>query len=54
VSESGIHSHEDIVRLRSAGFDAFLVGEHLMKGADPGQELRALLGAPAGNGSPAA
>jgi indole-3-glycerol phosphate synthase len=54
VSESGIHSHEDIVRLRSAGFDAFLIGEHLMKGADPGRELRALLGAPAGNGSPAA
>jgi indole-3-glycerol phosphate synthase len=54
VSESGIHSHEDLARLRSVGFDAFLVGEHLMKGADPGQQLRALLGETAGKGSPAA
>ena len=53
VSESGIHSHADLARLRKAGFDAFLIGEHLMKGADPAQELRALL-APAGEGSPAA
>ena len=53
VSESGIHSHEDLVQLRRAGFDAFLVGEHLMKGADPEQELRKLL-TPSGNGSPAA
>lgn len=49
VSESGIRSHEDLARLRRAGFDAFLIGEHLMKGADPAQELRALL-SPAGNG----
>jgi indole-3-glycerol phosphate synthase len=44
VSESGLHSHADLARLRSAGFDAFLIGERLMKGADPGERLRELLG----------
>ena len=45
VSESGLHTHEDLARLRHAGFDAFLIGEHLMKNADPGAALRGLLGA---------
>jgi indole-3-glycerol phosphate synthase len=31
VSESGIRSAEDICRLQQAGFQAFLVGEHLMR-----------------------
>jgi indole-3-glycerol phosphate synthase len=44
VSESGLRTHEDLARLRSAGFDAFLVGEHLMRYADPGEPLRALIG----------
>jgi indole-3-glycerol phosphate synthase len=44
VSESGLRTHEDLARLRSAGFDAFLVGEHLMREADPGAPLRALMG----------
>jgi indole-3-glycerol phosphate synthase len=44
VSESGLRTHEDIERLRRAGFDAFLIGEHLMKEADPGLALRALRG----------
>ena len=44
VSESGLRTHEDLARLRSAGFDAFLVGEHLMKDADPAVPLRALIG----------
>ena len=44
VSESGIHSREDVQRLRAAGFDAFLVGEQLMKAADPAAALRELLG----------
>jgi indole-3-glycerol phosphate synthase len=44
VSESGLRTHEDIERLRRAGFDAFLIGEHLMKEADPGSALRVLLG----------
>jgi indole-3-glycerol phosphate synthase len=43
VSESGLRTHEDLARLRQAGFDAFLVGEHLMKEADPAAPLRALL-----------
>lgn len=43
VAESGIHSAADVQRLRSAGFDAFLVGEHLMKSGDPAAALRALL-----------
>jgi indole-3-glycerol phosphate synthase len=45
VSESGLRTHEDLARLRSAGFDAFLVGEHLMKEADPAVPLRSLIGA---------
>jgi indole-3-glycerol phosphate synthase len=42
VSESGIHSHADIMRLADAGFHAFLVGEHLMKAGDPAAALREL------------
>jgi len=45
VSESGLHSHDDLARLRRAGFDAFLIGEHLMKEADPCVPLRDLIGA---------
>lgn len=44
VCESGLRSHADLVRLRQAGFDAFLIGEHLMARPDPAQALRALLG----------
>ncbi len=43
VSESGLHTHEDLTRLRAAGFDAFLIGEHLMKSPDPGTVLRGFL-----------
>ncbi len=42
VSESGIHSRADVVRLQDAGYQAFLVGEHLMKSPDPAAALRAL------------
>jgi indole-3-glycerol phosphate synthase len=35
VSESGIFSSSDIHRLTDVGYDAFLVGEHLVKSADP-------------------
>jgi indole-3-glycerol phosphate synthase len=45
VSESGLRTHDDLVRLRRAGFDAFLIGEHLMKDADPASPLRELIGA---------
>ena len=43
VSESGLRSAEDLARLRAAGFDAFLIGEHLMREADPGAALRRLM-----------
>ncbi len=43
VTESGISTPEDIARLRKAGFDAFLIGESLMRQPDPGEALAALL-----------
>ena len=43
VSESGLRSHGDLVRLHAAGFDAFLIGEHLMQSPDPAAALAALL-----------
>ncbi|MEO7145164.1 MAG: indole-3-glycerol phosphate synthase TrpC [Bryobacteraceae bacterium] len=42
VSESGIRSRADIARLRAAGYDAFLVGEYLMKSGNPTAALRDL------------
>ncbi len=39
ISESGIHIPADVQRLRTAGVHAFLVGEVLMRAADPGTEL---------------
>ncbi len=44
VCESGLRTHEDLTRLRAAGFDAFLIGEHLMAQPDPAAALRTLLG----------
>jgi indole-3-glycerol phosphate synthase len=44
VSESGIRTAEDLARLRQAGVRIALVGEHLMRQADPGAALAALLG----------
>jgi len=44
VSESGIHDNADVSRLMKAGFQAFLVGEHLMKSGDPERALRELTG----------
>jgi indole-3-glycerol phosphate synthase len=43
VAESGISTAEDLVGLRAAGFDAFLIGESLMRQPDPGAALAALL-----------
>ena len=43
VTESGIASRNDISRLRKAGYHAFLVGEALMRSANPEQSLRDLL-----------
>jgi indole-3-glycerol phosphate synthase len=43
VAESGIHSGTDIARLRAAGYQAFLIGESLMKHGSPGDALRTLI-----------
>lgn len=39
VSESGVETAEDLRRLADAGFNAVLVGEHLMTASDPGRRL---------------
>jgi len=44
VSESGIFTRADVERLMEAGVDAVLVGESLMREADPGAKARELLG----------
>jgi indole-3-glycerol phosphate synthase len=43
VAESGIKSGADIARLRSAGYEAFLIGESLMKAERPGEALTKLI-----------
>jgi len=43
VAESGIHTGADISRLRGASYDAFLIGESLMKIECPGEALRELI-----------
>lgn len=42
VSESGVRTPDDVVRLRGLGYSAFLVGERLMTSADPEGDLRTL------------
>ncbi|MBF8269861.1 MAG: Indole-3-glycerol phosphate synthase [Gammaproteobacteria bacterium] len=42
VTESGIHTREDVQRLRKHGVETFLVGEAFMAAADPGDKLREL------------
>ena len=43
VTESGIHGADDVARMNRAGVHGFLVGESLMRAADPGQALASLL-----------
>lgn len=43
VAESGIHTGADVARLKSAGYDAFLIGESLMRADHPGHALKILL-----------
>ena len=43
VSESGISDREDVKRVESAGAKAILVGESLVRSADPGKALRTLV-----------
>lgn len=42
VTESGIHSVDDVAKLRDASVDAFLVGEAFMRFDDPGEGVRTL------------
>jgi indole-3-glycerol phosphate synthase len=46
VSESGIKNYHTVERLAQAGFDAILVGEHLMSQQDKAKALKELLGKP--------
>jgi indole-3-glycerol phosphate synthase len=46
VAESGIRSGEDIARLRALGYQAFLIGETLMRAERPGEALRELMRVP--------
>lgn len=43
VSESGLRTAGDLVRLRALGYSAFLIGERFMTQADPGAGLARLL-----------
>jgi indole-3-glycerol phosphate synthase len=43
VSESGIFDAADVRRLMAAGYDAVLVGEHLVRSGDPTRALRELV-----------
>lgn len=42
VTESGIHTPEDVRLMRDRGVNAFLVGEAFMRAADPGEKLAGL------------
>ncbi len=44
VTESGIHTREDVSLMRSHGVQTFLVGEAFMRVDDPGSELMRLFG----------
>ena len=43
VAESGIKTRDDVERLRAAGFNAFLVGESLLRQNDRASAVRALI-----------
>jgi indole-3-glycerol phosphate synthase len=44
VTESGIHTVEDVALMRSSGVHTFLVGEAFMRAPEPGEKLRELFG----------
>ena len=47
IAESGVRGPEDAARLREAGYDALLVGEHLSRADDPAAAVAGLRGAAA-------
>jgi len=44
VTESGIHTRQDVLRMGAAGINAFLVGEAFMRAPEPGEALAELFG----------
>ena len=44
VTESGIQTRDDVLRMGAAGINAFLVGEAFMRAPEPGEALAALFG----------
>lgn len=42
VTESGIHTRDDVIAMQERGVHGFLVGEAFMRAPDPGGELRRL------------
>jgi indole-3-glycerol phosphate synthase len=44
VTESGIQTRDDVLRMGAAGVNAFLVGEAFMRADEPGQALAQLFG----------
>jgi len=42
VTESGIHTVDDVIRIRASGVNTFLVGEAFMRADDPGEKLAML------------
>ncbi len=44
VTESGIHTRDDVLRMGAAGINAFLVGEAFMRAPEPGEALAAMFG----------
>ena len=43
VSESGLQTREDLVRLAAAGYRAFLIGERFMTDPDPASAIKGLI-----------
>ncbi len=43
VSESGLRTGDDLLRLRTLGYRAFLIGERFITAAEPGIALKGLL-----------
>lgn len=43
IGESGLKTHDDILKVKAAGADGFLIGTTLMRAADPGAKLRELI-----------